>query len=78
MSNAIPTVPTPPMSPRVREFLYGLLAWGAALVTLATLAFAALPAATVPAGLLVASVVLNAAWTVLGFKAKSNVDYNAD
>lgn len=75
MSKApIPTIDVlPPMPDRVRDALYGILAWLALLLTLAFIALGVAPDTDVPTWLTILSAVVNGAWTLLGFKAKANV-----
>lgn len=75
----IPTVNVlPPMSPAVRDFLYGLLAWAAGLVTLATFVLAAVPEFALPTWFVAVNAGINGAWTLLGFVAKDNVPEGGD
>lgn len=73
-TSPIPTIDVlPPMSPKVRDALYGVLAWAAGLVTVVTVIYGANPDAGIPHWLVVVNSAVVAAWTLGGFKAKANV-----
>jgi hypothetical protein len=75
MSNSvIPTIDVlPPMSAKVRDLLYGVLAWAAAVLTIVAAVIALVPEWDLSRPLLIASVIVNGLWTLGGFKAKANV-----
>lgn len=68
---SIPTPPAPPMTPKVRAFLYGALGWLGVAAFLAFVAVAAIPNADVPVWLNVANAIINGA-NVVFFVAKDN------
>lgn len=71
---SLPTIDVlPPMSPKVRDVLYGVLAWAAFIVTITTTVYGLLPHEGIPHWLVVVNSVVVAAWTLGGFKAKANV-----
>lgn len=73
-TQVVPTVDVlPPMTPFVRRFLYGSIAWLATASAVAVIVFASVPAWTVPDWFLGASAGINGAWALLGFKAKGAV-----
>lgn len=73
-SSPIPTIDVlPPMSEKVRDVFYGVLAWAAVLLSVATAALAAYPDTRVPTALITANTIVMALWALLGFKAKANV-----
>lgn len=71
MSSPIPAPPTPPMNPKVRDFLYGLWSWLSVLVFLAAIGWAVF--GDIPIWLFAVSVVINGFGSVTGFVAKNNV-----
>lgn len=73
-SSPVPTVDVlPPMSDKVRDFLYGILAWAAVLLSVATAALALYPETSVNEWLVTANTIVLVLWGLLGFKAKANV-----
>lgn len=70
----IPTINVlPPMTPFVRDLMYGVLAWAATIVTVTTIVCASVPAWSVPDWLLAVNTGVNALWALGGFVAKDNV-----
>lgn len=73
-NSAIPTIDVlPPMSNKARDILYGVLAWAAGLLTLATAVIALVPEWDVERWLTIANTIVLGLWTLGGFKAKKNV-----
>lgn len=76
---AVPTPPTPPMTPTVRRRLYGIWAWVSVILALGAVGTGASSAYWdvpdgVTGGLAVAGTVALAAGGFLGFMAGNNVD----
>lgn len=78
MSNLIP-VAVPPMSPQVRELLYGVFAWASLIVTTSlSVVGAAIGLGVdvpdqIPTGLAITQTGIGTAWGFLGLVAKKNV-----
>lgn len=70
----IPTIDVlPPMSEKVRDLLYGVLAWAAFIISVITAALAFVPTWSLPSWFITINAVVNILWAALGFKAKANV-----
>lgn len=71
--SAIPTIDVlPPMPAKARDILYGVLAWAAGLLTIATTVIALVPEWDVERPITVANAIVLGLWTLGGFKAKAN------
>jgi hypothetical protein len=78
VSNTVPVLPTPPMSPQTRAILYAVWAWIALFAGIGTAVYGiALPGEPVPTWLIAVSAALNLFGTALGFLAKNNVTSDA-
>lgn len=74
IESSIPTLDAlPPMAPKVRDALYGLLAWAAGLLTIASAVILAVPEWDLTRPVVIANIVINGLWTLGGFKAKGAV-----
>lgn len=74
IKSVVPTIDVlPPMSQKVRDLLYGVLAWAAGLLGIATAVIALVPDWHVERPLLIVNTVVMGLWSLGGFKAKANV-----
>ena len=71
MSSPIPAPPTPPLSGKARDIVYGVWSWLSVLVFLGSIGWAVF--GDIPVWILAASVVLNGFGSLTGFLAKNNV-----
>lgn len=73
-NSPIPTIDViPPLSSKARDLLYGVLSWGAGLLTILSAIILIVPEWDLSRPLAIANIVVNGLWTLGGFKAKNNV-----